>query len=104
MHKHCVSVWTGLHSFYKSSSGEKLKDFDVTVGGGSLAEAKLNKNMKSCAYYGGSFPSVGEILCTSPVQGRFLKIQLRGKNYLHLCEVEVFETHGKLGFLKSHLL
>ena len=75
----------------------------MTVGGRSLEEAKLNKNMKSCAYYSGRFPAVGNIKCTNPVQGRFVKIQLRGKSWLTLCEVEVFATYGKYGCLKSHL-
>ena len=67
----------------------------MTVGGRSLTEAKLNMNMKSCAYFSGRFPSVRNLTCTSPVRGRFLKIQLRGKNPLTLCEVEVFGTYGK---------
>ena len=67
----------------------------MTVGGRSLTEAKMNENMKSCAYFSGGFPSVGNLTCTSPVRGRFLKIQLRGTNPLTLCEVEVFGTYGK---------
>ena len=77
-----------------------MSNFDVTVGGSSLTEAKLNKNMKSCAYYSGRFPSVGNLKCTSPVQGRFVKIQLRGKNLLTLCEVQVLGSQGKYRCLK----
>ena len=51
------------------------------------------RNYTVCKYYEGAFPQgvTEDVVCDSPVSGRYLIIQLTETNPLTLCEVEVYD-------------
>ena len=53
-----------------------------------------------CTYYAGTIGSgkTAVLLCSRLVTGRYVYVSLRVREYLTLCEVEVFEGKGKCGF------
>ena len=50
-----------------------------------------------CTYYAGTVGNgkTAMLLCSRLVTGRYVYITLRAREYLTLCEVEVFEGKGK---------
>ncbi|VDI62272.1 Hypothetical predicted protein [Mytilus galloprovincialis] len=75
-----VEIWNRAHGY-----GRRLHDLDITVGP-TLSEMKL------CTYYKGP-ASDGEHLiltCSKTIKGRYVKLALRGPEWLHLREVKVF--------------
>ncbi|XP_019632321.1 PREDICTED: fucolectin-6-like [Branchiostoma belcheri] len=71
--------------------GERLKDFMIRVG----HNEDISKN-EQCGDTYTNIPEDGEILdiqCTTPISGRWVSVQLSGRrDYLSLCEVQVFST------------
>ncbi|XP_078665730.1 fucolectin-like [Branchiostoma floridae x Branchiostoma belcheri] len=73
--------------------GERLKDFMIRVG----HNEDISKN-EQCGDTYTDIPEDGAILdiqCTTPMSGRWVSVQLSGRrDYLSLCEVQVFSTSG----------
>ncbi|XP_078661338.1 uncharacterized protein LOC144905509 [Branchiostoma floridae x Branchiostoma belcheri] len=71
--------------------GERLKDFMIRVG----HNKDISKN-EQCGDTYTDIPEDGAILdiqCTTPMSGRWVSVQLSGRrDYLSLCEVQVFST------------
>ncbi|XP_052062853.1 fucolectin-5-like [Mytilus californianus] len=69
----------------QGSNGDRLHDVDITVG-------RSLKEMSLCAHYKGP-GKTGEHLvfrCNRQMSGRYVKVTIKGKEYLQLGEVMVF--------------
>ena len=78
--------------------GSRLSNFKVLLGSTTLADAKANKGLTTCYQQAGAVADGATLTlaCTTPGKARFVKVMLNGKNYLTLCEVEVYAVEGKL--------
>ena len=56
-----------------------------------------------CKYHSGSVSSGGTITlnCDGSNHGRYVYVMLRGKDFLTLCEVEVYSKKGMINILLS---
>ncbi|XP_052086087.1 fucolectin-6-like [Mytilus californianus] len=75
-----VEIWNRAHNY-----GRRLHDLDIMIG-------PTLREMKPCTYYKGP-ASNGEHLilnCRKTTKGRYVKLALRGREWLHLREVKVF--------------
>ena len=73
------------------STATRLANFQIgTTNTSPQAQAPAIGNYQACAHVGGAL-GAGEtrsIACNG--KGRYVIVQLKGRNYLTLCEVEVF--------------
>ncbi|VDI07969.1 Hypothetical predicted protein [Mytilus galloprovincialis] len=68
-------------------AGQRLRNADITVG-------STLKEMSFCAHFKGP-AKLGEHLffqCNRQMSGRYVKVTIKAKDYLHLSEVMVFAT------------
>ena len=78
-------------------TGSRLSNFKVLLGSTTFADAKANKGLTTCYQQAGAVADGATLTlaCTRPGKARFVKVMLNGKNYLTLCEVEVYAVEGK---------
>ena len=54
------------------------------------AAVSSDSAISRCGYHAGGFGELTTIECAPGTQGRYLVVQMRDTQYLHLCEVEVY--------------
>ena len=72
--------------------GSQLTDFDIHVGN------YLDESMSLCAHHSGAAPGAQAIVfyCPCDTLGQYVKISMTSNHSLSLCEVEVYNTTGKV--------
>jgi hypothetical protein len=71
--------------------GERLSNFYLLVSEYPFASTRLDDSLNNRAVWSHEHPGVAQTQTTIPVgaQGRYVRVQLRGTNYLSLAEVQV---------------
>ena len=76
-----------------SLKGNRLRNFRIGVTDNNPRRVRPNiNNYQLCSHYGGA-AGRGQLLnlnCRRPMYGRYVIVQIHGRQWLTLCEVEVF--------------
>jgi hypothetical protein len=68
-------------------AAERLSNFEIRVGNTRPTDANITNSL-CAAYPGAAPPGPTRYPCTSPIKGRYVTVQLLGKGYLTVCELQ----------------
>ena len=96
---HAWAIHTHIHAYISFSifSGGRLRHFDVLLNNLSFDAAKKNRGNKLCMFHRNAVRQriTKTLRCKKLIKARYVKIQIRGRGIVTLCEVEVYAAKGK---------